>query len=133
MYSQVGNASPAYCTGVGKAALSALPEQQLDQTLRNMRFQRFTDHTITTVSALRSELDAIRDSGVARDREEHEPGIRCIAAPIHSIDRSFVGGISVTGPAFRVPEDMLTRWEPLVSAAAKSINGELGARLGPRT
>jgi DNA-binding IclR family transcriptional regulator len=133
MYSQVGNASPAYCTGVGKAALSALPDDGLDETLRNIRFRRFTDQTITTLSALRSELDAIRNSGVARDREEHEPGIRCIAAPIHSIDHSFVGGISVTGPAFRVPEDMLTLWQPLVIEAARAINDELGSRLGPRT
>lgn len=131
MASQIGNASPAYCTGVGKAALSVLPETRLLDLLRDISFQRFTPQTITTCEALRAELAAIRSAGYAFDREEHEPGIRCVAAAIANSGHTFVGGVSVTGPAYRVGEEVLQVWAPLVRKAATAIMEEVAARLGP--
>lgn len=133
MYSQIGNASPVYCTGVGKAGLSALPDAELRAVIANIKFRRFTDSTLVTPDALLSEIEAIRDSGNAYDREEHEPGIRCVAAPIYSADRSFVGGLSVTGPAYRISAESLESWAVLVRNAAGAIMDDMGARLGPRT
>ena len=46
MYSQIGNASPVYCTGVGKAALSCLPQAELDRLLPRIVFHRYTEHTL---------------------------------------------------------------------------------------
>ena len=133
MYSQIGNAAPCYCTGVGKAALSALPERQLMETTKAIRFHRFTEHTLISREALLAELAEIRASGNSYDREEHEIGIRCVAAPVHSVDRSFVAGISVTGPAYRVSMDMLAAWAGLVRETANAIMEDMGTRLGPRT
>ncbi|SOE18326.1 IclR family transcriptional regulator [Hoeflea halophila] len=133
MYSQIGNASPVYCTGVGKAAMSALPDAELRDLVSTIRFKRFTDSTLTTQDALIAEIAEIRDSGNAYDREEHEPGIRCVAAPIYSSDRSFVGGVSVTGPAYRITAEALESWAGLVRDTAGSIMDDMGARLGPRT
>lgn len=133
MYSQIGNASPVYCTGVGKAALSCLPEAELSRLLPRMTFHRFTDHTLTGVAELSAELADIRRTGTAFDREEHELGIRCVAAPIHSADRSFVAGVSVTGPAYRVSIDALEGWAGLVRATAHAIMDDMASRLGPRT
>ena len=133
MYSQIGNASPVYCTGVGKAAMSALPGAELRDLVATIKFKRFTDSTLITPDALLHEIDEIRESGNAYDREEHEPGIRCVAAPIYSADRSFVGGVSVTGPAYRIPAATLEGWAGLVRNAAGAIMDDMGARLGPRT
>ena len=133
MYSQIGNASPVYCTGVGKAAMSVLPDAELRAIIATIKFRRFTDSTLITPDALLSEIDAIRESGNAYDREEHEPGIRCVAAPIYSADRSFVGGVSVTGPAYRISAESLESWAVLVRNAAGAIMDDMGARLGPRT
>lgn len=133
MYSQIGNASPVYCTGVGKAGLSALPDAELRAVIATIKFRRFTDSTLVTPDALLSEIEAIRDSGNAYDREEHERGIRCVAAPIYSADRSFVGGLSVTGPAYRISAESLESWAVLVRNAAGAIMDDMGARLGPRT
>lgn len=132
MNSQIGNASPAFCTGVGKAALSTLDGEALENILADMEFRRFTPHTITDRPSFIAELDRIRQSGIAFDREEHEPGIRCVAAPVFDESRSLVAGVSVTGPAYRVSEAQLLEWAPLVGDAARSIMGELSARLGPQ-
>lgn len=132
MYSQIGNASPVYCTGVGKAALSALPDDELDTRLSRIAFKTFTGSTLSSANALRSEIDEIRRSGVAYDREEHEPGIHCVAAPVYSANRNFLAGISVTAPAYRISMEQLTAWEPLVRQTAAAIMEDMANRLGPR-
>ena len=133
MHSQIGNASPAYCTGVGKAALAALPDMELDKLISTISFRRHTEHTLTSLEALRGEIAEIRQTGIAFDRQEHEPGIHCIAAPIHSRDRDFVAGISTTAPAYRISIEQLTEWAPLVRAAAGAIMEDMTSRLGPKS
>ena len=132
MNSQIGNASPAFCTGVGKAALAALEGAALADILDRIDFHRFTPQTITDRAALLTELDEIRRLGIAFDREEHEPGIRCVAAPVFDASRALVAGVSVTGPAYRVGEEQLVAWAPLVRGASQAIMAELAARLGPQ-
>lgn len=132
MNSQIGNASPAYCTGVGKAALSALDDAALAALLEGQEFRRFTPQTITDRTALLAELAEIRADGIAFDREEHEPGIRCVAAPVVDAERGLVAGVSVTGPAYRVGPEQLSDWAPHVRQAAWGIMGVLAARLGPQ-
>lgn len=132
MYSQIGNASPAYCTGVGKAAMAVLPEDALDALARGIAFHRFTEHTLASPEALLAEAAAIRARGVAFDREEHEVGIRCVAAPVYSADRTFLAAISVTGPAYRLSEETLESWAGLVRGTADAIMEDMRARLGPR-
>lgn len=132
MFSQIGNASPAYCTGVGKAALSCLAADDLARLLPRIAFHAYTGHTLASASALTDELAVIRAKGIAFDREEHEIGIRCIAAPIHSADRSFAGGVSVTAPAYRVSLATLKGWSGLVCDTARAIMDDMDVRLGPR-
>jgi IclR family transcriptional regulator, acetate operon repressor len=132
MHSQIGKASPVFCTGVGKAALSRLDDAALARTLAAIRFRRFTEHTITTPDALRAEIETIRASGSAYDREEHEAGISCVAAPISSRDGRLVAGISVTAPSYRIPMSRLVDWAPLVRAAADAISNDITTRMGPR-
>jgi DNA-binding IclR family transcriptional regulator len=133
MHSQIGNASPVYCTGVGKAALSALPEEELERRLSVLRFRTYTPTTLAGVEALRREIGEIRRTGIAYDREEHEPGIHCVAAPVHSRNRDFVAGVSVTAPVYRIPMGRLREWEPLVRECAEAIMEDMASRLGPRS
>jgi DNA-binding IclR family transcriptional regulator len=132
MYSQIGNASPAYCTGVGKAALSMLDDIGLEARLAGLKFHAYTEHTHRDVADLLADIAAIRTRGYAFDREEHESGICCVAAPIHSDDGNMLAGVSVTGPAYRVTSEKLQEWAPLARAAAASIMQDMHSRLGPK-
>ncbi|WFR95939.1 IclR family transcriptional regulator [Rhizobium tumorigenes] len=132
MYSHIGNAAPAYCTGVGKAALSTLGDAELLSRAARMEFVAFTPRTHRTEATLLAEIRDIRMRGYALDREEHEAGICCVAAAVPPIGARPPSGISVTGPAYRVTEDALRQWAPLVQAAAMSIAGDIDIRLGPR-
>jgi DNA-binding IclR family transcriptional regulator len=132
MYSQIGNASPAYCTGVGKAALSILDAESLRTLVAKMTFHPFTEQTHRTAASLLADIAEIGERGHAFDREEHEAGIRCVAAPIRSDGHELLAGVSVTGPAYRVTMERLDEWAPLVRAAAAAIMDNMRSRLGPR-
>ncbi len=96
MYSQAGKVGPAYCTGVGKVMLAFLDEATLAPILAQQSFHRFTPATLTSPAALRAELADIRRTGYGFDREEHEPGIICVAMPILTAQGRMIGALSVT-------------------------------------
>ncbi|NKB52867.1 MAG: IclR family transcriptional regulator [Rhizobiaceae bacterium] len=133
MHSQVGNASPLYCTGVGKAMLAMLPEDDCAARASQFDYVRHTETTLYTPELLLAEMAEIRSSGISYDREEHEPGIRCIAAGLGGVESGIIAGVSVTGPAFRISQDEMVRWKSLVLETARAIESDMEARLGPRS
>lgn len=132
MHSQIGNASPCYCTGVGKAALAALDDGRLADIISRIDFHRFTPKTLVSPQALMTEIKTIRSTGIAFDDEEHETGIHCIAAPVFTPNRSLVAGVSVTAPVFRVSHADLEGWAELIQATAAAIMDDIAARMGPK-
>ncbi|MCX8279826.1 IclR family transcriptional regulator [Phyllobacterium sp. 0TCS1.6C] len=131
MVSQIGNTAPAYCTGVGKAALSALPEAELDALVKQIRFRFYTSQTLMDKMALYRHLKEVRERGVAFDRQEHEVGIACVAAPIHLSNGA--AGISVTGPSYRLTWQVLASYVEVTRKAAAAIMDDLAAGLAPRS
>ena len=132
MHSQIGKASPLYCTGIGKAALASLPAEEASAIVAGLDYRRFTPRTLIGADALERELALIRRDGHAFDREEHEDGIRCVAAPVNAAGLEKAAGISVTGPAFRVSESQLLDWADAVKETAARISRDVAIRLGPR-
>lgn len=111
-----GGRMPATCTGLGKAMLAFLPEEQLQEVL-GVGLERRTRASITDAGVLRRELEVVRDTGVAFDREEACLGVSCVAAPIRGAGRA-IGALSVTGFTDRFDAEAV---EPLVRAAAQRI------------
>ena len=124
MFSDAGKVGPAYCTGVGKAMLAFLPEEHLARVIAQQSFHRFTEHTYTTPEALCAELAAIRTRGYAFDREEHEPGIICIAHPILTGTGRVLGAMSITGALQATDLKQLESWAPRLARTADAIAQE---------
>ncbi len=133
MYSQAGKIGPAYCTGVGKAMMAFLDEKTLASAIAQQSFHRFTPTTLVTGDELRAELENIRARGYGFDREEHEPGIVCIAAPVLTPNGRMLGALSVTGPTSRTSLDQLEAWAPRVMETAAQIGREAEAWRFPET
>lgn len=121
MFSQAGKIGPGYCTGVGKAILAFMSDSERDFAISQQSFHRFTDATLTDATALRAELDVIREEEIAFDREEHEPGIICIAAPIRTQPGTVLGALSVTTTTVRRSLDELRDWQPALKSTAREI------------
>ena len=121
MFSGAGKIGPAYCTGVGKAMLARLEPGALEDALRRQSFHRFTGATITAPAALAAELAQVRAQGFALDREEHEPGIICVAAAILAPGGRVLGALSVTSTTARTTLAALAGLAPEVGATADAI------------
>lgn len=122
MYSSAGKVGPAYCTGVGKAMMAFLDSDRLEEIIDQQSFHRFTKHTLTDAPTLRRELQEIRAAGFGFDREEHEPGIICVAVPILTHGQRPIGAISVTSTTTRRSLKDLEALAPRVRAAATCIS-----------
>ncbi|GIT94978.1 IclR family transcriptional regulator [Jannaschia pagri] len=125
MYSDAGKIGPAYCTGVGKAMLAWLPEEDLAPVLAQQSWHRFTDTTLTSPEGMRAELAEIRAAGHAFDREEHEPGIHCIAMPVLSSSGRVQGAVSVTSSTVRGSLADMEKHLPHLRDAVIKIAGDL--------
>lgn len=126
MSSRVGLRNPMYCTAVGKSILALLPhEEQLD-IWNNSVITPFTPKTITTFESMEKECQLIYERGYALDDEEHERGIRCVAAAICNFSGEPIGALSVSAPAFRLDDSHVKKYSILVMDAAKSIARLLG-------
>src|SRR3954464_14950089 len=72
--SAVGATFPLHCTANGKAILAELARDEVARVLPT-RLKRCTPATITGRAELLAELEAVRRTHVAFDREEHTSGI----------------------------------------------------------
>lgn len=127
MSSRVGRTAPSHCTGSGKALLSGLDGDPVATLENNGDIHHYTTNTIHEPDALRSELEKIRREGYAFDFEEHESGVRCVACPIKGANGDVVASVSISGPAQRLPDDLLRGGlAEGVKAAAREISFRLG-------
>ena len=117
-------AAPAHCTSVGKAILAFQPMARIDAIVAG-GLKRFTDTTIVDGRKLKSELKAIRSRGYAIDEGEHQPGIRCIGAPVHDRTGRVVAGLSVSGPARRLKKDQMADLAKIVIHHAQLMAAKL--------
>lgn len=124
MFSAAGKVGPAYCTGVGKAILAFLPPEALNQAIARQSFHGFTPATLTTPGLLRTELAEIHTRGHAYDREEHEQGIICVAAPILAAPSHPIAALSVTATTRDATLSALKLHLPLLKQAAAAIAAE---------
>ena len=120
--SAVGSAFPLHCTANGKALLSGLGDDAV-RDLLPAQLPRLTATTITSRTALLGELETVRASGVAFDREEHTDGISAVAALVRDAHGP-VAAISVPVPTQRFSgnED---RYAAAVRAAAAQASALL--------
>lgn len=125
MYSKVGARSPLHSTGIGKALLSASPEDLLARVCA-AGLTRRTPNTITDPDQLSDEMRAIRMRGYAIDDVENEDGIRCVAAPVRGPDGMAVAAVSVAGPATRLVPSLVPEISVQVMSAADDLAGLVG-------
>jgi len=124
-----GGRKPAYCTALGKA-LAAYDDAAI-RTLISAPMPRKTAKTITEPVALWTELQRVREAGVAFDRGEAYEELVCVAAPIRSSGRA-IGAVSVTGPAGRMRWSVVTEAVRTTAVAIWNANLSLRGAGAPR-
>ena len=121
--SGIGISFPLYCTAPGKAILAALGPAATKRILPE-RFERFTPSTHPDLASLERELDEVRRTGIAYDREEHTLGICAIGMALQASDQNWYA-VSVPLPAQR----FYGQESRLVIALTTSLNAIVKAQL----
>lgn len=118
----VGGRAPLHLTSVGKLFLAQDDTQRVRAYATRTGLAGHTRNSITALPSLERELAGVRQNGHARDDEELELGVRCMAAGIYDDQGKLVAGLSISAPADRLDDG----WLPKLQATANEISSALG-------
>jgi IclR family acetate operon transcriptional repressor len=126
MFTEVGRRVYLHCTGVGKALLSLMSDDEARGLVVRAGMPAQTLHTITDPDTLVTALHRIRRDGYAVDEGEQEVGVRCVAVPVVSEHTRMA--VSVSGPAVRMCSAVVDRAIPLLTKASQRLAAEFAER-----
>lgn len=120
----IGGRAPLHLTSVGKLFLAADDPLRVRSYATRTGLSGQTRNSITQLQVLERELSRVKQSGFARDNEELELGVRCIAAGIYDDQGKLLAGLSISAPADRIEDS----WLPKLQDTAREISRTLGHR-----
>ncbi|MBP6598027.1 MAG: IclR family transcriptional regulator [Giesbergeria sp.] len=123
----IGGRAPLHLTSTGKLFLAADDPQRVRTYATRTGLPGQTRNSITQLLSLERELAKARQYGIARDNEELELGVRCIAAGVYDDQGKLVAGLSISAPADRLEEEWLAK----LQTTANSISAALGYKGTP--
>ncbi|HMC41251.1 MAG TPA: IclR family transcriptional regulator C-terminal domain-containing protein [Acidimicrobiales bacterium] len=122
----------AHALALGKIYLAEVPEDGWPPYLQTPTFKRFSKFTLTSRNDLRHNLQAVRDRGLALDREEFAEGGCCLAVPVRDPDGRLTAALGISVPTRRFQNQLPTLVRVLrdVGLAASQ---EIGRLIGDPT
>lgn len=121
----IGGRAPLHLTSIGKLFLSVDDTKLVRAYATRTGLAGHNKNSITDIARLERELSLVRARGYARDNEELELGVRCMAAAIRDDSGRLIAGLSISAPVDRLKDEWL---EDLI-ATANDISGVLGYRV----
>jgi IclR family acetate operon transcriptional repressor len=121
--SRIGGTAPAVLTSLGRAILAHSPQTVVDsvrEATANLLGREIAADVLDAV------LAETRERGFAVDREENEPGVDCVGAPIFDDTGRVIAAISVSVPAERFDDERLAAIGGLVADAAHRVSQAIG-------
>lgn len=117
----VGGWLPALTTALGKSILAYETPEIVLPALRDGLVRR-TRYSIVAAGQMSKQLQEVRATGIAFDREESMLGLACVSAAIRQADGVPLAAISMSGPALRFKPATAV---PLVKRAAQLISNDV--------
>ena len=124
--SGTGSPTELHCTAFGKVFLAFGPRTYLETALASGPLRARTRHTVTTAEALAAECGRIVRQGYALDNEEHDEGVRCLAAPVWASGNVLAAAMGVSASAATFTGQRVSEVAALVLQAAKKLSGTQG-------
>lgn len=124
---RIGSQLDAFCTAHGKLWLAHMNKEDQDRYFAKADLPRMTDHTITDLAALKSELRHIREQGYATNKGERENDIYALAVPIITRHGTMISAFSVFGAS---PSLLEQKRDTLLTALAHAAENAQHALYG---
>lgn len=123
---KVGKSEPLHASSVGKCLWAFSDNENKERMFLTVKYDKYTDKTITDEAAMRKELDKIAIEGYAVDNLELSEEIRCIAAPVFNHNKEAQYAIGISGPSYRIKDERLD----YLAAGLKAVAARISERLG---
>ena len=117
----IGGRAALHLTSVGKLFLAFDDPQRLRAYATRTGLPGQTRNSITELPVLERELSRARQYGIARDNEELELGVRCMAAGIYDDQNQLVAGLSISAPADRLDESWLSKLQTTAGEISRAL------------
>jgi DNA-binding IclR family transcriptional regulator len=119
--SWVGKRMDLHCTGIGKAILAYLPQDEREDVIKRYGLARKNDNTLCNRKKLQADLDQVVRMQYALDDEEDELGMRCIGVPIIGPDYRPIAAVSISGSVSELTPERIPALALEVKTTARSI------------
>ncbi len=126
-YLQVVPGSRVYfhANAFGKCIMAYMEEDELNSLLAE-GLPEFTPNTITSKKKFKEELETVRKTGFAYDRNEYLAGIYCIGAPVFDASGKVIAGVGMTGLASRFNRTNISTFKKAIKECAKNVSKTIG-------
>lgn len=117
----IGGRAPLHLTSVGKLFLADDDSAKLKAYVAKTGLNGHTQNSINDITQLEKELDLVKSLGHARDDEELELGVSCMAAAILDDSGKLVAGLSLSAPTERMQDEWLKSLKDTAMQISKSL------------
>lgn len=122
----IGSRLPVYCSALGRAVLSTLPQEEVMGYLARASFEPWTRHTVQDMASAAERVARFGAMGCAECDEELEMGVRSIAVPIHNVSGPTRTALSLSVRAERMT---MQAFQDTHLAALQEARKHLGAAI----
>ncbi len=124
---RVGSRLPAHATTMGRMLLAFMTPVELETRYAGRELERFSEHTSTTLPALKAKAEKDRRAGIAWSEAHFERGIGSAAVPVLDFAGTPLGAINVSGPVGAFAEEARRR---IIEKELRAAGAEISRRLG---
>jgi len=124
---RVGSRLPAHATTMGRVILAFMTESEIDGLYKDKTLERFSERTVTSLSALHRQAASDREAGIAWSDAFFENNISSAAVPVLDFAGSPVGAINVSGPVSTFADPQRRQ---IIGDELKRAGHEISSRLG---
>jgi DNA-binding IclR family transcriptional regulator len=117
----IGGRAPLHLTSVGKLFLADDDSVKLKSYVSKTGLNGHTQNSINDLTQLEKELDLVKSLRHARDDEELELGVSCMAAAILDDTGKLVAGLSLSAPTERMQDEWLKSLKDTAMQISKSL------------
>jgi DNA-binding IclR family transcriptional regulator len=123
---RAGSRLPAHATTMGRMLLAHMTPREIDALYACKELQRFSEHTSTTLAAVRAKAEKDRHAGIAWSEAHFERGISSAAVPVFDFAGAPLGAINVSGPTAAFADAQRETIGGMLRVAGTEISRRLG-------
>lgn len=83
--------------------------------LEKIKFNQFTNNTITNIENLKKEILEVKNKGYSIDNKEYQDGMCCVAVPLFNKENILIGAVGISGNSMRLKANKLSEIGEIIS------------------